>query len=335
MNEGTATMFGLIASLPEQLRAAPRLPGSDLAGLEPGTVRDVLVCGMGGSAIAADLLAPLVRGGRLSVWRDYGLPAWVDAATLVILSSYSGDTEETLSAAAAAADRGCRVLRITSGGTLAGLAPGSPRIELPGGLPPRASLGFGLGALAAALDRLGLLPDGEAGLREAADLLESRNAQRGPDAPAVGHPVRGVAAMLAGRTAVIHTTSPETHAVGRRWRGQIQENGKQAALCSEYPELDHNEIEGWREGGEDGRALIVIRGADEHPRTSRRVEVTTSLLAGVLPAALEIRPAGTSPLARILDLVQYGDYLSVFLAMETGVDPVPVARIQELKHRLA
>ncbi len=326
-------MFDLIDALPDQLRGAGLLPGLDGPRPEPRPGADVLVCGMGGSAVAADLLAPLVRGGRLAVHRDYGLPAWVGPDTFVILSSYSGNTEEVLDAAERALALGCPVARQTSGGALAELLPDAPGAVLPAGLPPRASLGWGLGALATLLGKLGLMPGAADGLAEAADVLEaaapSLGAASGDDGPA-----RALALALHDRLPVFHTTSPSSHAVGRRWRAQFQENAKQAAVCSEYPELDHNELESWRGGPEAMPALVLIRSADEDPRVTRRVEVTCGIFGDALPQVGEVRPAGASPLARLMSLVQFGDYASVHLADLKGVDPVPVERIETLKRRL-
>ncbi len=341
---GLGRMLSLVGGMADDLEASRGLTG--LERLEPlaPPAGGLLVCGMGGSAIAADLLTAHAAtcGLRLAAWRDFDLPGWVDAGTPVILSSYSGETEETLSAARAAAARGCPLYAITSGGTLAahardGIDGGAPfpRVDLPGGLPPRAALGHGLGALARLLGGLGMLPGIAAELDAAVATLREGVTRLGP-ASAPDSPAKAAARVLLGRMLVVYTASAESHAAGVRLKGQVNENGKSPALVVPFPELDHNDIVGWEvlRPRRDDFALLVLRSADEHPRTARRVDVTCELLAGEFHTILEFRAAGDTSLARTLSLVQFGDYLSCYLAEAAGVDPVPVARIDTLKRRL-
>lgn len=348
---GAGEMFRLVAALPEQLRGSARLPGLADVAPAPGLRRAVL-CGMGGSAIAGDLVQPMLESGpaSLEVWRDYGLPHWVGPDHLVIAGSYSGNTEETLSAYAAATSRGCRRLAITSGGELLARAraDGVPAIELPGGLPPRASLGWGLGALARALGKLGLAANAPYAVEAAAATLARADGARclpwgeAPGAAEVADPdgnppVAALARELAGRVPVIYTCGGESHAVGLRLRAQLNENSKVPALLAAFPELDHNDLVGWcLEPGDRQRfVLLVLRAADENPRTSLRVGLTLGLLADQFAGVYELRGGGGDALARVMSLVQYGDYLSCHLAGVRGVDPVPVDRIVKLKDALA
>lgn len=347
---GSGEMFRLVSELPQQLRGSARLAGlADVAPV-PGLERAVL-CGMGGSAIAGDLVQPLLDAApaSLQVWRDYGLPHWVGPGHLVIAASYSGNTEETLAAYEAATARGCRRLVIASGGTLLARAraEGVPAVELPGGLPPRASLGWGLGALARALGRLGLTANAPYAVEAAAAALTTRDAARrapwGPDLPAGdadpdgNPPVAALARILAGRVPVIYTCGGESHAVGLRLKAQLNENSKVPALLAAFPELDHNDLVGWcLESDERQRfVLLVLRAADEHPRTALRVGLTRDLLADQFAGVYELRGGGDDALARVMSLVQYGDYLSCHLADQRQVDPVPVERIVRLKDALA
>ncbi len=346
---GAGAMLKLVASLPEQLRGSARLEG--LAGVSPvAGLRRAVLCGMGGSAIAGDLVQPLLDSGTtsLEVWRDYGLPHWAGAADLVIAASYSGHTEETLAGYAAAAARGCPRLAITSGGELLARAraDGVPAIVLPGGLPPRASLGWGLGALARALGRLGLAANAPYAVETAAATLARADAARrhpwgeasapAPD-PDGNPPAAELAAKLAGRVPVIYTCGGESHAAGLRLKAQLNENSKVPALLAAFPELDHNDLVGWcLDPGERQRfVLLVLRAGDEHPRTSLRVGLTLELLADQFAGVFELRGGGGDALARVMSLVQYGDYLSCHLAGLRGVDPVPVDRIVRLKDALA
>jgi len=338
--DGSDYMRRLILALPEQLRTvAPGL--AELRGDKPP--RHVLVAGMGGSAIAGDLARPLLRGTGLHVHRDYGLPAWVGAGDLVVASSYSGGTEETLSAWDEAVNRGCDVLAVTTGGALAARAAarGAPVLELPGGLPPRAALGHGLGTLVRALERLGVPVGGaEEELESAAALLAARGeallATAGASAPTDGPHPRQVAADLLGRLTVVHSAGAAAHAAAGRLAAQLNENAKVPAMTAAYPELDHNDIVGWGDGaaGPGPFALVVLRDAELDERTARRVRITEETTAAAFAARHEVTAPAGPVLARTMALVQFGDALSWHLADLRGVDPVPVARIDELKRRL-
>lgn len=348
---GAGEMLRLVAALPDQLRGSAHLAG--LADVVPvAGLRRAVLCGMGGSAIAGDLVQPILESGpaSLEVRRDYGLPHWIGPADLVIAASYSGNTEETLTGYAAAKARGCPRLAITSGGELLARAraDGVPAIELPGGLPPRASLGWGLGALARALGRLGLAANAPYAVEAAATALARADAARcrpwGDSAatapagdPDGNLPAADLARELAGRIPVIYTCGGESHAAGLRLRAQLNENSKVPALLAAFPELDHNDLVGWcLDPDERGRfVLLVLRAADEHPRTSLRVGLTLGLLAGQFAGVFELRGGGGDALARVMSLVQYGDYLSCHLAGLRQVDPVPVERIVKLKDALA
>jgi len=346
-------MFGLVDALADQLRSSSQLAGLDTVVPAPAGCRRIVFCGMGGSAIAADLVQPLLASSevQLHVWRNYGLPHWVSADDLVICSSYSGDTEETLSAAAAAGVTGCPRVGITSGGTLAAMASGEnfPVVILPGGLPPRASLGLGLGALLRVLGSLGIVEDPDDAIATAASALETFRAARrfpseneGPEDdpvpadPEGNLPVSELARRLADRIPVIYTAGGEAHAVGVRWKAQLNENSKVPACLAAFPELDHNDLVGWDLAEADrGRfVLLIVRGPGDNGRVDRRVELTMQLLCGEFPEIHEIRSTADDPLTRILSLVQYGDYLTCHLARERQVDPVPVDRISRLKDAL-
>lgn len=345
---GSGRMFHLVDRLPDQLRESATLPGLDLVAPPQRPWRRIVVCGMGGSAIAGDLLAPLLPSCQLVVHRDYGLPAWADGQDLVIASSYSGNTEETLAGWDEAVRRGCARLAVTSGGSLADRArtAGAPLVCLPGGLPPRAALGYGLGALARVLGRLAVLPEAEAeidaaiaGLREAAPGRLAPYARAGEAALAVAGelPARRAAEALDGRFAVLYTAGDLAHAAGQRLKAQLNENAKVPALAVAFPELDHNDLVGWT-GGEDGRrglVLFILRADGDNGRLDRRVAVTRDLLADQFAEILEVRARGDRALARVMSLVQYGDFVSCHLADLRGVDPVPVDRITRLKEALA
>jgi glucose/mannose-6-phosphate isomerase len=348
--DGTRQMFRLVADLPRQLEGSAELPGLDAAGTLPKGCRRIILCGMGGSAIAGDLIAPLIApsGIQLTVWRDYGLPAWAGPGDLVLCSSYSGGTEETLSGALRAAEMGLERFVVSTGGRLGEIAAadGLGMVTLPPGLPPRASLGFGLGVLVRLLGAWGLIEDADREIATAVAGLDRAIAARflaeDPDAepladPAGHVPVSRLAEDLAGRLPIIHTAGTEAHAAGVRLRAQINENSKLPAALARYPELDHNELEGWdlASGDRDRVALVILHAPDGDERLDRRVRVTRDLLADQFGAVHTITAAGERTLSRILDLVQYGDFLSCHLAAARGADALPVDRIAALKKALA
>lgn len=350
---GTGWMYELVHELPDQILASASLPGlTDILAPAEGC-RRIILCGMGGSAIAGDLIQPLLHdsGVQLHVWRDYELPSWACPEDLVICSSYSGDTEESLSGARAAGRLGCARLGITSGGTLAAMAAeeGFPAVILPGGLPPRASLGLGLGALTRCLGRLGLILDSDAELAGAVETMTGfREARLSPlnteglveaktlEDPEGNIPSAELARILVGRTPVIYTAGCEAHAAGLRLKAQLNENSKVPACLAQFPELDHNDLVGWDLAAADrGRfVLLILRGMNEHERIDRRVELTRSLLAEEFPEIHEIKSSAPGVLGRIMSLVQYGDFLSCHLARLRQVDPLPVSRIISLKKAL-
>lgn len=357
-------MLALVADLPRQLATSSQLPG--LAALRPlpRAPRQVLVCGMGGSAIAAEVAAPLQKDTsvRIDVWRDYGLPDWVDQQVLVIAASYSGNTAETLSAAVAARERGCRVVALTTGGRLAQLsssvsAAELPVVRLPERLPPRAAFGYGLGALLHTLARLGggtgltaqidatvdTLTEGNAchltgvDLATAPPAVAAVTAGEAPDATATSASVQELANSVAGRFVVVYSCGAEAHGAGARLKAQLNENAKCPAYHVRFPELDHNDIVGWELAAADRErfALVVLRGGQQSAAERHRLVATLAELREDLPLTCEIGPRGEQPLARAMSLVQWGDYFSCYVALAGGVDPVPVTRIERLKRALA
>jgi glucose/mannose-6-phosphate isomerase len=305
-------------------------------------IRSVVVCGMGGSAIAADLVAgAYVERLRvpLVVVRDYVLPGWADEHTLVILSSYSGTTEETLTCAMQATERGTRCLAITSGGKLQERyveEDGIPMVPMPLGLQPRAALPRSLVPLLVILSRIGALGDVVADLDEGRETAAASVAGLSASVPTSDNPAKQLARALVDSIPVFwggQMTAPVAH----RWRTQVNENAKRFAISSELPELDHNEICGFEGLGElDRRMQIVLLRDPRHTRqVVRRLDLSQELVTPHVAGVLAVTAEGTSPLARMLDLVLLGDYASVYLALLKDIDPGPVEMIERLKEKLA
>ncbi len=304
-------------------------------------VRDVAICGMGGSAIAGDLVtgayADRLRR-PVCVIRDYGLPGWVGEDTLVLLSSYSGNTEETLTCAMDAIDRGALVVAVSSGGKLRDFygAQGVPVIPAPPGLQPRAALVHLLVPQVVTLGRLGVIPDPSADLDAARAAAGAAAATYGPDSPQDENPAKQLAAALNGTVPLVYGAE-STAAVAYRWKCQLNENAKIPAFWAALPELDHNEIVGFEGMGQLGRqvAVVMLREPRQHRQVERRFEFTRDLIEPSVRAVYSVVGEGEGRLARVLDLVLLGDYVSLYLALLQGVDPGPVDIIERLKDRLA
>ena len=314
----------------------------DLASFLPGLseLNGVVLVGMGGSAIGGDLVRTLAADHApvpFLVIRDYTLPAWVDGRTLVIASSYSGGTEETLAAYAEAEARDARLVVVTSGGDIAELAATAsiPTITIPGGLQPRAALGYSLGAVLRLARALGLLalPDAEFD----ATVSEARARATRHDADEDANPARALSEAYLDRLPIVYTAAGFLEAVAMRWRTQLHENAKHPAYGNVFPELDHNEIMGYESGPADLLARMhveVLRDRDDHPQVQKRYAATRDLVAKDVHGWTEVTTEGEGRLARMLSLVQLGDAASYWLAIRKGVDPTPVETIQALKKTL-
>jgi len=335
-----SNMLAEIDALPEQLGKAWELGcRHDLP--QWTDIQNIAICGLGGSAIGADLLAAYALGRcrvPVHVHRDYDLPAWAGGPrTVVIASSHSGNTEETLSSLAAAQSRGCRCLVITTGGKLAQSAAqgGSHvwRFEHRG--QPRAAVGYSFGLLLAALVRLGLLPDASAELDSALRAMQAQQESLRASVPAVKNQSKRIAGQLVGRWAVV-IGSGLLAPVARRWKGQINELAKAVAQFDVLPEADHNTLAGVLnpEAALSQSMILFLRSSFEHPRNQLRSDLTrqTMMIEGLNTDFIDAR--GETPLAQQWTCLHYGDYVAYYLAMAYGVDPTPVEAIQGFKQAL-
>jgi glucose/mannose-6-phosphate isomerase len=297
--------------------------------------------GLGGSAISGDLLRSYLSRELtvpFLVNRQYQLPSFVDRNTLVIVSSYSGNTEETIAAHADAVRRRARVLCISSGGRISDTARRrrTPLITIPGGLPPRAALGYSFFPLLISLSRLGFIKDRTRDIRETQQLLERKAAEYSVVDETL-NPALRYAGLLAGKIGVLYASSDLLEPVVTRWKGQINENAKSLAFGNLLPEMNHNEIVGWKALRDAMRQMqiVFLRDRDDNPRVQRRIEITHELLRERTPHITEVWSEGTSRLARLFSLIHMGDWLSVYLAVLHREDPTPVAAIDHLKEALA
>ncbi len=310
--------------------------------LPPGSPALLAVGALGGSAIAADLTAGLYQDRLpkpLVTVRDYHWPAFVGRDALALLCSYSGETEETLALYREAGEKGVPRVAITTGGKLAEWCKrdGVPYAVMPGGSPPRAALFSSWVTLTAMLQTLGWIEGNAAAWREAAALMRERNRVLGPDSPEASNPAKQLARSLAGKFVFIYAGAERVGPIATRVRQQLNENAKMPGHSAVVPELNHNEIVGWERAGALSKsvAVLMLRDAEDAPATRTRLSLTGEYAARQGAAVYEVDSIGEGRLARLASLVQFGDYLSLYLAFASGVDPTPIASIDEFKRRLA
>jgi glucose/mannose-6-phosphate isomerase len=306
-----------------------------------GQLKRVLIAGMGGSAIGGDLLkayvAPLSTV-SVEVHRDYGLPAWAEGPdTLVVASSHSGNTEETLSALETAIERGCKLQVICTGGKMAQLA-GKAGINtwiFQHQGQPRAAVGYSFCLLLNLFTRLGIIPDPTAELQDAMEEMRLQRQQLAADVPDYQNPAKRQAGQLIGRWVSVFGADLLAP-VARRWKGQISEIAKSWSQYEDLPEADHNTLAGVVNPEQvlTQTTALFLLAESNHPRNQRRIELTQKnfMLEGISTDRIKAR--GKTRLAQMWTALQFGDFTAYYLAMAYGVDPTPVAAIENLKREL-
>jgi glucose/mannose-6-phosphate isomerase len=324
-------MLDDILAMPDHLRDA--LWRIESARLADQAAAGVFVCGMGGSAIGGDLAAAAL-GDRVTrpmqTIRAYGLPTSATPEWMVLCSSYSGNTEETIACFAAAEALGARRLVASTGGVLTELArsAGVPVVGLPGILQPRAAVAYMFAVAAEVAALAEAAPRIHTEIDSAAAHLESSREQLQTLADEIAGRIEGSVPVVYGAAA----TAP----VARRWKTQVNENAKLPAFFSELPEGDHNEIAGWDGAVGSGARLsaIFLEDADQHPRERRRIELTAKAVADDVDQVVTVETEGDTRTARQLWAVMLGDLVSLRLATTRGVDPMSVDAIEDFKDEL-
>lgn len=336
----TQDMLSNIDGLPDQLHKAWELGTQQPLPSWKG-IRSVLIVGMGGSAIGGDLLAAYLAPHSsvpIVIHRNYGLPAWARGPeTLVIASSHSGNTEETLDAVNNALANECRLVVITTGGTLAQTAAGNdiPLWKFVHTGQPRAAVGYSFCLLLALLTRLGLAPDLELELQDAISEMQSQQAILTANIADVNNPAKRQAGQLIGRYVTV-IGSGILAPVARRWKGQVNELAKAWGQFEELPEADHNLLAGSMNPEQllSQTAVIFLRAASEHPRNRLRSDLTRkSFMLNGIPTDF-VDAQGKTRLAQMWTMLHFGDYTAYYLAMAYAMDPTPVEAIENFKREL-
>ncbi len=335
----TLGMLDAVAGLPEQL-VAGMAAVQGLEGLPAhDDVEHVVVLGMGGSAIAGEVLVA-AAGPYLPVpvlvFRGYSVPAFVGEGSLVFAISFSGDTEETVEAVTEAALSGAKVVAITCGGELARLAEAweAPLVRIAPGIPqPRAALGALTVPALAVLEEIGLFPGASHWVKAAAEQVAIRRDEL-VNPGSLGEDL----ARQIGRTMPLIHGGGLGAVAAHRWKTQMNENAKVPAFWNSQPEVCHNEVSGWGQHGDLTRqaiTLVNLRHDFEHPQVMARFDLTSGLLQEVVASIAEVQAEGEGELAQLLDLILVGDFTSTLLAMQEGVDPGPVPTIDHIKSAMA
>jgi glucose/mannose-6-phosphate isomerase len=294
---------------------------------------------MGGSALAA-IVAQSWPGLTVpfEVVRGYDIPAYVGEQTLFIASSYSGNTEETLSALNQAEQRGAKIVVITGGGKLMERAQekGYPLAQLPKVEQPRYAVLANLMALLALISPYDVLADKDyAGeIPRAVEFLKSMTTKWRPDVPTASNSAKQLAQELMGKSVVVYG-GPKLWPAAYKWKISFNENAKQVAWCDMIPEFNHNEFIGWSKQPVDKPyAVIDLRSNLEHERVQKRFEVTERLLSGMRPAPHIVQTEGGDLLEQLLWTIAYGDFVSLYLALLNGLNPAPVELVEKFKKEM-
>jgi glucose/mannose-6-phosphate isomerase len=333
-----SNMLSFCVEAPKHYREAAKT--AEKISLAYSKPANIIVAGMGGSAIGGELLKDWTRDKApfpIEVNREYSLPAYADKKSLILIASYSGETEESLSTFLHAVKRKCMIHCISSGGSLLEFAEkiGVSYLRIPSGMPPRAALPYLFVPLLMSLEKLNLIPSVSESLKEAMKILEKVSGENSPEKPAKNNFSKTLASNI-GKTVPVVYGFGIYRSVAQRFKQQFNENSKIPAKWECFPELNHNEVVGWEEAGKLAKnfSTIFIRDKTEPVAIRSRIEATKTLMLSTQSNIFEVWSQGKSDLARMLSTILVGDFTSVYLAILRKVDPTPVKTINMLKDRM-
>jgi glucose/mannose-6-phosphate isomerase len=300
-------------------------------------VTNIVWAGMGGSALPAVIVHswPKVRV-PFEIVRDYSIPPYVDNHTLFIASSYSGNTEETLSALAEAEQKGAQIAVIAAGGQLSVIAKekGYPLFVIPAGIQPRMATFYFVNAFCYIVQELNVTEASTDELHRVGEWLNKYVQEWGADSPLEHNYAKQIATQLVGKTIIMYAGT-RLFPAANKWKIGFNENSKNTAWVNYYPEFNHNEFIGWSSHPvEKPFAIVEIRSLLEHQRTQKRFEISERLLSGKRPAPLVITPQGETILQQLAWSFALGDFVSIYLGILNGVNPTPVELVEKLKQEL-
>ncbi len=337
-----SNMLDLILHFRDQVKDAVGI-GKKAKFSQPGQqISHILVVGMGGSAIGGNILQKLFTASGTvpcNVIRDYRIPAWANQNTLVVVSSFSGNTEETVSAYESAISKGCSLVVCSSGGKVLQMAQKEkhPFVQIPGGRPPRTALGYLLFPVLVQFVKWGMIKSSLIDYTELFTLLDEMAEENDPRNPDESVAMETAKACM--QHIPIFYTSSEMTVIGMRWKGQICENSKILAYNNVFPEMNHNEIAGWQRAAamelNDKLSVFFLRDRDDHPRVQKRMNIVRELISQSRTPVHQIDSHGETLLTRMFSLIYLADFVSFNLAMLCGEDPTPIKNIDYLKSSLA
>lgn len=300
-------------------------------------VSNIVFVGMGGSALAAELLKSWQSlSVPFEIIKGYDLPAYVGDETLCIISSYSGNTEETLSACDNAEKKQAQIVVITSGGKLAEIAKRQkhPILTLPTASQPRYATFYSLVALATILDTAAITDDAVGELNNISQTLKQAVNEWRPDTVTEQNQAKQIALDVVGKSPVIYG-GPLLGAAAYKWKISFNENAKNVAWCNQYPEFNHNEFVGWSSHPIDKPyAVIDLKSSFDNDQIKKRFALSAKLLSGKRPNPIVVEAQGETALEQLLWTVMLGDFVSIYTALLNGVNPTPVDLIEKLKAEL-
>jgi glucose/mannose-6-phosphate isomerase len=335
-----SNMRNLIADFPKQVENAVRIGNKYKPVYKKSQIDSILFNGLGGSAIGGDLLRSYLAEELtvpFVVNRHYYVPEFVNDKTLALVSSYSGNTEETIAAHADVKRRKAKTVCISSGGRIEEMAQkfNQSIITIPKGLPPRAALGYSFFPTLIALSKMKLIRSQGSDIKETITMLKKKS--KIYSTLSDNNPAFQLAKQLFTKLPVLYSAADRFDVVNLRWRGQIAENAKQLAFGHVIPEMNHNELVGWkslRRVMEEDIVVIILRDKEDHERIKIRMEITKGIVEQYASKVIEIHSEGKSLLTRIFSLIYLGDWMSYYLAILNGIDPTPVKVIDYLKKEL-
>ncbi len=333
-------MFKGIYRFADQIQEALEIGAQINLQYDYSACENIVVAGMGGSAISGDVVETIAHQELkipFYVNRNYKLPNWVDGKTLVICSSYSGNTEESLSAYEDALKKGAMICCISTGGQLSEKiqAKGFDLITIPGGLQPRAALAYSFVPILYLLRKIGLISNSL--IDDLSNSITSLEQKR--ETYSVGdasNPIFKMAKNIYGMIPIIYGTTDTTGVVALRWKSQLCENSKMLAYHNEIPEMNHNEIVGWGNNPDllSELSVIWLRDKNDNEQVRKRQDITITLLNDIDIMQHEVNAEGANNIDRLLNLINYGDWLSYWCAILHNTDPSPVEKINKLKKAL-